>query len=99
MGKQFVFWEIVPTLTGFVSYNPFLRSYQIGVAVGFSDPVFRSHFKDRHGIEVEDNMHTAVAEWTTIAIPVITTDGKISSFCKSSGFRRKDVFSGSPLHI
>lgn len=50
-------------------YNPFLRSDQIGVAVGFTDPVFRKHFKDKHGKEVEEDMHTAAAEWTKIIFP------------------------------
>ena len=50
-------------------YNPFLRSDQIGVAIGFSDPVFRSQFKTKHGIEVEDNVGMAAAEWTRIIFP------------------------------
>ena len=50
-------------------YNPFLRSDKIGVAIGFSDPVFRKHFKDTHGVEIEEDMHTAAAEWTKIVFP------------------------------
>ncbi|KAI1084132.1 FMN-dependent alpha-hydroxy acid dehydrogenase [Whalleya microplaca] len=50
-------------------YNPFLRSDQIGVAIGLTDPVFRSHFKKKHGCELEDNMGAAVAEWTRTVFP------------------------------
>ncbi|PVI01640.1 L-lactate dehydrogenase [Periconia macrospinosa] len=47
-------------------YNPFMRADQIGVALGFSDPVFRGQFKERHGVEVEEKMGTAAAEWMKI---------------------------------
>jgi lactate 2-monooxygenase len=47
-------------------YNPFLRSDQIGVALGFSDPVFRKQFKERHGVEVEEKVSEAAAEWMRI---------------------------------
>lgn len=50
-------------------YNPFLRSDKIGVAVGFSDPVFRAHFKSKHGVEVEEDMRSAAAEWIGMAFP------------------------------
>ncbi|KAI1618353.1 putative FMN dependent dehydrogenase [Exophiala viscosa] len=50
-------------------YNPFLRSDKIGVAIGFSDPVFRSQFKAKHGVEIEDDLHTAAADWTRIVFP------------------------------
>lgn len=52
-------------------YNPFLRSDNIGVAIGFSDPVFRAQFKERHGgdIEVEDDQAAAAAEWTRTVFP------------------------------
>lgn len=50
-------------------YNPFLRSDSIGVAIGFSDPVFRSHFKSKHGVEIEEDFHTAAAEWTKTIFP------------------------------
>ena len=51
------------------SYNPFLRSDKIGVAIGFSDPVFREHFRKKHGVEIENDMHTAAAEWTGTVFP------------------------------
>jgi lactate 2-monooxygenase len=46
-----------------------LRSDKIGVAIGFTDPVFRSQFKAKHGVEVEEDMHTAAAEWTRTIFP------------------------------
>jgi lactate 2-monooxygenase len=53
-------------------YNPFLRSDRIGVAIGFSDPVFRSQFKKEHGVEIEEDMHTAAAEWTRTVFPTFS---------------------------
>ena len=50
-------------------YNPFLRSDKIGVAIGFSDPVYRKHFKNTYGVEIEENMHQAAAEWTGTVFP------------------------------
>jgi lactate 2-monooxygenase len=50
-------------------YNPFLRADQIGVELGFSDPVFRKHFKDQHGKEVEEDEAAAAAEWTRCVFP------------------------------
>ncbi|KAI1135106.1 putative FMN dependent dehydrogenase [Hypoxylon sp. FL0543] len=50
-------------------YNPFLRSDQVGVAIGLTDPVFRAHFKQKHGREVEDEMGAAAAEWTRTIFP------------------------------
>lgn len=50
-------------------YNPFLRSDKIGVAIGFTDPVFRAHFKRKHGVEVEQDQGKAAAEWTKIVFP------------------------------
>ncbi|KAF4214087.1 hypothetical protein CNMCM6457_007428 [Aspergillus fumigatiaffinis] len=43
-------------------YNPFLRADKIGVELGFSDPVFRRRFRERHGVEVEEDMGAAAAE-------------------------------------
>jgi isopentenyl diphosphate isomerase/L-lactate dehydrogenase-like FMN-dependent dehydrogenase len=53
-------------------YSPFLRSDKIGVAIGFSDPIFRAHFEAKHGVDVEDDMHNAAAEWTQIVFPAIS---------------------------
>ncbi|KAK4499354.1 hypothetical protein PRZ48_009867 [Zasmidium cellare] len=50
-------------------YNPFLRSDNIGVAIGFSDPVFRAQFKSKHGVEIEEKIHDAAAEWTQTVFP------------------------------
>ena len=50
-------------------YNPFLRADKIGVELGFSDPVFRQHFKDKHGKEIEEDQSAAAAEWTRTIFP------------------------------
>ncbi|KAI0136772.1 L-lactate dehydrogenase [Xylariales sp. AK1849] len=55
-------------------FNPFLRSDQIGVAIGLTDPVFRAHFKGKHGCEVEEDMGAAVAEWTRTVFPGMSHD-------------------------
>lgn len=43
------------------AYVPFMKG--IGDAIGFSDPVFRKQFKEKHNQEVEDNVHDASLEW------------------------------------
>ncbi len=50
-------------------YNPFLRSDKIGVAIGFSDPVYRKQFKQKYGCEIEDDMHNAAADWSATIFP------------------------------
>lgn len=50
-------------------FSPFLRPDPIGVAIGFTDPVFRKQFKSRHNCEIEDNPGAAAAEWTRTAFP------------------------------
>ncbi|KAI0835360.1 putative FMN dependent dehydrogenase [Hypoxylon sp. FL0890] len=50
-------------------YNPFLRSDQVGVAIGLTDPVFRAQFKQKNGVEVEEEMGAAAADWTRIIFP------------------------------
>ncbi|KAI1772825.1 putative FMN dependent dehydrogenase [Hypoxylon cercidicola] len=50
-------------------YNPFLRSDQVGVAIGLTDPVFRAHFKKKHGREVDEELAAAAAEWTRTIFP------------------------------
>lgn len=44
-------------------YNPFLRADQIGVALGFSDPVYRKQFKEQNGVEIEEKMGEAASGW------------------------------------
>ncbi|KAL4813814.1 FMN-dependent dehydrogenase [Aspergillus spinulosporus] len=43
-------------------YNPFLRNDNIGVEIGFSDPVFRKRFREKHGAEVEEDVEKAAQE-------------------------------------
>lgn len=50
-------------------YNPFLRADNIGVELGFTDPVFQKHFKDKHGKSIEEDKHAAAAEWTRTVFP------------------------------
>ncbi|PLB39925.1 lactate 2-monooxygenase [Aspergillus candidus] len=50
-------------------YNPFLRKDNIGVEIGFTDPVFRKKFAEKHGKEVEDDISLATAEWTHTIFP------------------------------
>ncbi|BCR95438.1 uncharacterized protein AKAW2_20378A [Aspergillus luchuensis] len=63
-------------------YNPFLRADSIGVELGFSDPVFRRHFKDRYGKEVEEDKGTAAAEWTKIVFPGVSHSWEDLAFLK-----------------
>ncbi|PLN80229.1 FMN-dependent dehydrogenase [Aspergillus taichungensis] len=50
-------------------YNPFLRKDNIGVQIGFTDPVFRKKFAEKHGKEVEEDISLATAEWTHTIFP------------------------------
>jgi isopentenyl diphosphate isomerase/L-lactate dehydrogenase-like FMN-dependent dehydrogenase len=50
-------------------YNPFLRADNIGVELGFSDPVFQEYFRNKHGMSVEENISKAAAEWAHIIFP------------------------------
>ncbi|RDW74775.1 alpha-hydroxy acid dehydrogenase [Coleophoma cylindrospora] len=50
-------------------YNPFLRADEIGVEIGFSDPCFRAHFKEKHGKTVEEDVSAAAAEWARVVFP------------------------------
>lgn len=63
-------------------YNPFLRSDQIGVAIGFTDPVFRKQFKQKYGVDIEDDMHTAAAEWTQTVFPSLSHGWEDLEFIK-----------------
>ncbi|KAF2134296.1 putative FMN dependent dehydrogenase [Dothidotthia symphoricarpi CBS 119687] len=50
-------------------YNPFLRADRTGVELGMTDPVFRKHFKERHGVEVEEKIDSAAPEWMRTIFP------------------------------
>ena len=49
-------------------YNPFLREDNIGVELGFTDPVFQKHFHEKHWKSIEDKS-AAAAEWTRMMFP------------------------------
>ena len=51
------------------AYNPFLRKDSIGVELGFSDPVFRRKFQEKHGKTIEEDMSKAAAEWAHTIFP------------------------------
>ncbi|KAJ6574205.1 FMN-dependent dehydrogenase [Mycena capillaripes] len=60
-------------------YNPFIHPDHIGVELGFTDPVFRAHFKQKHGYEIDETQGTsatglsglgaAAQEWTKTVFP------------------------------
>ncbi|KAI1103254.1 putative FMN dependent dehydrogenase [Jackrogersella minutella] len=50
-------------------YNPFLRSDQVGIAIGLTDPVFRAHFEQKHKRSVDAALGPAAAEWTRTIFP------------------------------
>lgn len=50
-------------------YNPFIRPDNIGVALGFSDPVYRRKFHEKYGKTVEDDMEAAAVEWAQTVFP------------------------------
>lgn len=51
------------------AYNPFLRKDNIGVELGFSDPVFRRKFQEKYGKTIEEDMSKAAAEWAHTIFP------------------------------
>ena len=53
-------------------YNPFLRADNIGVELGFSDPIFQKKFKAQHGKDISEDIATATAEWTKTVFPGIS---------------------------
>ncbi|CBF78386.1 hypothetical protein AN8587.2 [Aspergillus nidulans FGSC A4] len=63
-------------------YNPFLRNDNIGVEIGFSDPVFRKRFKEKHGAEVEEDVGKAAQEWAHTIFPGTSHGWEDISFLK-----------------
>lgn len=51
------------------AYNPFLKSDEIGVDIGFTDPEFRREFKEATGKEVEDDLQHAAQTWASWIFP------------------------------
>lgn len=52
------------------------------MAIGFTDPVFRKQFKQKYGDEIEDDMHTAAAEWTQTVFPSLSHGWEDLEFIK-----------------
>ncbi|EOD45757.1 putative fmn dependent protein [Neofusicoccum parvum UCRNP2] len=62
-------------------YNPFIHADRIGVELGFTDPVFRKKFREKHGYDIGesktdhdhsdigDSVGEAAQEWTKIVFP------------------------------
>jgi len=50
-------------------YNPFLRADNVGVEIGFSDPVFQKRYKLKTGKNIEDDLGLAAAEWARTVVP------------------------------
>lgn len=50
-------------------YSPFLRPDSIGVATGFTDPLFRKNFRQKYGKEIEDDEGRAAADWINVFMP------------------------------
>ena len=63
-------------------YNPFLKKDNIGVEIGFSDPVFRKNFANKHGKSIEEDMSTAAAEWAHTVFPGISHSWEDIAFLK-----------------
>ncbi|WRT64594.1 uncharacterized protein IL334_001527 [Kwoniella shivajii] len=64
------------------AYNPFLRPDAIGVEIGFSDPVFRSKFKQMTGKQVEEDMSNAARTWSQIVFPGVSNGWEDLDFLK-----------------
>ncbi|KAJ5950449.1 Aldolase-type TIM barrel [Penicillium vulpinum] len=54
------------------AYNPFIRPDDIGVAIGFSDPVYRRKFEKEHGKPIEEDLETAATEWAHTVFPGVS---------------------------
>ncbi|PLB48131.1 putative FMN dependent dehydrogenase [Aspergillus steynii IBT 23096] len=64
------------------AYNPFLVADDIGVAIGFTDPVFRAKFRAKHGREIEEDVGTAAAEWAHTVFPGLSHGWEDLAFLK-----------------
>ncbi|KAJ6545140.1 FMN-dependent dehydrogenase [Mycena capillaripes] len=79
-------------------YNPFIHPDRIGVELGFTDPVFRAHFKQKHGYEVDEahgtsatglsGLGAAAQEWTKIVFPGHAHSWADIAFLRSTGTAR-----------
>jgi isopentenyl diphosphate isomerase/L-lactate dehydrogenase-like FMN-dependent dehydrogenase len=52
-----------------LSNSPFLKPGRVGIEIGFTDPVYRKRFRRRHGADIEEDIRTAAADWSTVFIP------------------------------
>ncbi|GAB7349689.1 hypothetical protein MBLNU459_g0434t2 [Dothideomycetes sp. NU459] len=63
-------------------YNPFLRADNIGVEIGFTDPVYQAHFREKHGKAIGDDVGAAAAEWARIVFPGVSHSWEDVGFLK-----------------
>lgn len=57
-------------------YNPFLRADNIGVEIGFSDPVFQKKHKEKTGKDIKDDLGLAASEWARVGVPGVSRTWK-----------------------
>ena len=76
------------------AYNPFLKPDSIGVALGFSDPVFRQIVKDELSHEVEDDMGAAATLWSKTIFPGYSHEWKDLEFLKQHWPADKIILKG-----
>ena len=50
-------------------YNPFLRADNIGVEIGFSDPIFQKKYQEKTGKTIEEDVGLAASIWAQTAVP------------------------------
>lgn len=55
-------------------YNSSLRPDDIGVTLGFSEPVYRRKLKEKHGKRIEEDIGPAQAEWAHTIFPGLSHD-------------------------
>ena len=63
-------------------YNPFLRADNIGVEIGFSDPVFQAKFKEQHGKEISEDVEKAAGQWAQTVFPGLSHSWEDIEFLK-----------------
>lgn len=63
-------------------YNPFLRADNIGVEIGFTDPVYQKHFKQKHGREISEDLEAAAGEWAQTVFPGLSHSWEDLEFLK-----------------
>lgn len=63
-------------------YNPFLRADNIGVEIGFTDPVYQKQFKEQHGRDISEDMEKAAGQWAQTVFPGLSHSWEDLEFLK-----------------